>query len=42
MEKIRKNWSGEYEMEGFCLIVHHDRKRAEKDRKDREMSVGRR
>ena len=27
-------------MEGFCLIVHYDRKRAEKDRKDREMSVG--
>ena len=29
-------WRGEYELEGFRLIVQYDRKRAERNRKDRE------
>ena len=31
-----RRWTGEFEWEGFRLIVHYDRERAEKDKKDRE------
>ncbi len=33
--KVR-SWTGEYEWEGFRLIVRYDRERADKDRRDRE------
>ena len=34
-----RSWTGEFEWEGFRLIAHYDRERAEKDRKDREKAL---